>query len=272
MNKILFIGCGNMGEAILNSMLTSKIYEPSEILVSEKDPSKIKSVSEKYGIKAVAPGEIKTCGETFETVLLAVKPQNTKELPDILKSLNFNLLITILAGIKCDFFTRILGEIPVLRVMPNICIQVSKSVSGLYANKAFRKSPENSRLRETAAKIFTACGQVLWMENEEILDKITAVSGSGPAYVCYFIEALKEAAENLGFTADEAGKLAFSTFEGTVEFLEQAKITPRELRKKVTSPGGTTEKAIEHFESRELKKIIRDAVQKAFKKAQELGK
>jgi len=272
MSKVLFIGCGNMGEAILSSMLTSKIYEPAEILVSEKDTSKIKSVSETYGIKCIRPDEIKTCGKTFETVILAVKPQNSKELPELLRPLNFDLLITILAGIKCDFFTRNLGEIPVLRVMPNICIKVSKSVSGLFANNAFLQSPEKNRFRETAAKIFTSCGRVLWVENEEVLDKITAVSGSGPAYVCYFIEALKEAAEDSGFTEEDSEKLAFSTFEGTVEFLNRTGTTPRELRKKVSSPGGTTEKAVDYFESRGLKKIIRDAVQNAFKKAQELGK
>ncbi len=260
-----------MGEAILSSMLTSKIYEPSEILVSEKNPSKIKSVSETYGIKCVPPDEIKTGGKTFETVILAVKPQDSKELPEILRPLNFDLLITILAGIKCDFFTRNLGEIPVLRVMPNICMKVSKSVSGLFANKVLLKSPEKNRFREIADKIFTSCGRVFWAENEEVLDKITAVSGSGPAYVCYFIEALRDGAENLGFTEEVSEKLAFSTFEGTVEFLNRTGTTPRELRKKVSSPGGTTEKAVDYFESRGLKKIIRDAVQKCFKKAKKLG-
>jgi len=272
MGKILFIGCGNMGEAILSSIISCKIYEPSEILVSDKDPVKIKFISDKYGVKTVLPEEIKHCGKTFETALLAVKPQNSGGLPEILKPLNFDLLITILAGVKCSFFTRHLGEIPVLRVMPNICTKVSKSISGLFANKAFLESSKKDSFMKTATRIFTSCGQALWVENEEALDKITAVAGSGPAYVCYFIESLNEAARNLGFTGEESDKLSFLTFEGTVEFLKRVKITPAQLREKVTSPGGTTEKAVSIFEKMELKKIIREAVQNAFKKAQKLGK
>lgn len=261
-----------MGEAILSSIISCKIYEPSEILISDKDPVKIKFISDEYGVKSILPGEIKTCGEKFETILLAVKPRNSKEILDILGTLNFHLLITILAGVKCGFFTRNLGAIPVLRVMPNICMKVSKSISGLFANKAFLESSKKDSFMSTATKIFTSCGKVLWVENEEVLDKITAVSGSGPAYVCYFIESLNEAAKNLGFTREESEELSFLTFEGTVEFLKRAKTTPSELREKVTSPGGTTEKAISIFEKMELKKIIREAVQKAFERAQELGR
>jgi len=210
--------------------------------------------------------------DDFTAVIAAVKPQSAENIIPTLKQLRFQLLITIMAGVTCSYFTDQLGEIPVLRVMPNICIKVSKSVSAFFANKNLNASPLKTGLMDTAEKLFAASGKIIRVKNEDYIDRATAISGSGPAYAAYFTEALEEAAVSLGFTQDEAAILSKETFAGAMSYMKETGATPAEMRKKVTSPGGTTEKAICIFENNKLKETVSEACGAAYKRAQELGK
>lgn len=257
-----------MGESILASILQNGLYSSDTVSVIEADDEKRKNIGKTYGVRSVNADDIPIFEENYEIVIVAVKPQNVETIIPLLKKLNFKSLTTILAGVKCSFFTDALGKIPVIRVMPNICIKVSKSVTGIYTGK---NSADIYLIKKTE-KIFQTCGTIIRLKNEDDIDKLTAISGSGPAYVAYMVEALIHAAKSLGFSKLESEELAIGTFDGSIQYLKQTKETAEELRKKVTSPGGTTEKAIQHYDEKKIKKIIKDAVEKAFLRAQELGK
>ncbi len=270
--KILFIGCGAMGEAILSSCLKHGLYSPENVFVAESDEKKISSLTLSYGVRTMTPEEASELKDDFSAVVAAVKPQNAEDIIPVLKKIQFRMLITIMAGVNCSYFTDKLGKIPVLRVMPNICIKVSKSVSALFADENLSASPLKNELMETAEKLFSASGKIIRVKSEDYIDRVTAISGSGPAYAAYFTEALEEAAEALGFKPDEAALLSRETFEGAISYMKETGETPAVMRKKVTSPGGTTEKALKVFEDNKLKETVAAACRKAYERARELGK
>ncbi|MCD6311700.1 MAG: pyrroline-5-carboxylate reductase [Elusimicrobia bacterium] len=270
--KILFIGCGAMGEAILSSCLKNGLYAPSNIFVTETDENKIKAITLTHGVKTMTPEETAELKEDFTVVIAAVKPQKTESIIPLLKKIRFQMLITIIAGVNCSYFTDKLGKIPVLRVMPNICIKVSKSVNALFANEDLESSALNNELMDTAEKLFSASGKIIRVKSEDYIDRVTAVSGSGPAYAAYFMESVEEAAKALGFKTDEAAMLSKEIFDGAISYMRETGETPAEMRKKVTSPGGTTEKAIGIFENNKLKETVSEACRAAYERARELGK
>lgn len=270
--KILFIGCGAMGEAILSSCLKNGLYSPEEVFVAENDSKKRSEISLSYGVQTMGPEEAGRGENNISAVIASVKPQQAETIIPILKNTRFQMLITIMAGVSCSYFTDRVGEIPVLRVMPNMCVKVSKSVSALFANENLLASPFKNELMEEAEKIFSALGAVIRVKNEDDIDRATAISGSGPAYAAYFMEALEEAAAALGFSPDEAGFLSLKTFEGTLAYLNETGESAASLRKKVTSPGGTTEAAIRIFEKNKLKETVSASCRAAYERAVELGK
>jgi len=261
-----------MGEAILSSCLKNGLYAPENVFVAETDPKKISGLAVSYGVKTMTPEETSRINDELSAVIAAVKPQMAEKLIPVLEKISFQMLITIMAGVNCSYFTDKLGEIPVLRVMPNICIQVSKSVSALFANKNLNASPLKTGLMDTAEKLFAASGKIIRVKSEDYIDRATAISGSGPAYAAYFTEALEKAAVSLGFTQDEAAILSKETFAGAMSYMKETGETPAGMRKKVTSPGGTTEKAICVFENNKLKETVSEACGAAYKRARELGK
>ncbi|MCD6413864.1 MAG: pyrroline-5-carboxylate reductase [Elusimicrobia bacterium] len=268
MENLLIFGCGNMAEAILAELISKKIYNSGNIAVYDKIGEKSARLTKLYGVSRIPAGEL---AGNFGTILLAVKPQNFDEAAELLKKLKFELLITILAGTRCETFEKTLGEVPVLRVMPNIAIRVGNSVSGLFANKYLGESAKKDELRKTGEKIFSSCGEIYWFEEEKFLDKITAISGSGPGYVCFFIEAMEKAAQKLGL-GSISEKIVLETFAGTIEFLKKTKIPARKMREMITSPGGTTEQAVKFFEEEHLAEAIEKGIEKALKRAEEIGK
>ncbi|MEA2082331.1 MAG: pyrroline-5-carboxylate reductase [Elusimicrobiota bacterium] len=270
--KLLFLGCGAMGEAILSSCLQNGLYLPENIFVVDTDQRTASRIALSYGVKTVTPENSGALKDNFSAVIAAVKPQSAESIIPTLENLRFQMLITILAGVKCSYFTNKIEKLPVLRVMPNICIQVSNSVSALFANENLNSSPLKKELTETAEKIFSASGRIIWAKTEDYIDKATAISGSGPAYAAYFTEALKEAAVSLGFKPDEAELLSTGSFDGAMTYMKKTGQSAETLRKKVTSPGGTTEKAINVFENNKLKETISKACLAAYERAGELGK
>ncbi len=262
--KITFIGGGNMASAMIGGLLKQG-WPASAIGVVEIAPAAREQLEHKLKVKAFAA--LGADAAKADCIVLAVKPQQMRELAEQLRPLlKTQLVITIAAGIRLADLTRWLGYQRIVRVMPNTPALALAGISGMYAPSAVSAAD-----RAAAGKILGAVGATLWLEREEDLDAITAVSGSGPAYVFYFIEALEQAAKELGLTADAARKLALETFAGAVKLATQAGEPPATLRGRVTSKGGTTERALKSMEADRVKEIIVRAVRAAAERSRELG-
>ncbi len=203
-----------------------------------------------------------------EVVVFAVKPQQMKKAVfGVRQHCSSTLVVSIAAGIRCVDLSRWLeGHNRIVRVMPNTPALIGAGVSGLYATAGVNEAD-----RQTVETILAGSGKRVWFDREALLDAVTAVSGSGPGYVFYFIEALEEAAVRLGLDARAARLLAVETFLGASKLADGSEDKPAELRAKVTSKGGTTESAIALMESREIKAGIIAAVLQAEQRAAELG-
>lgn len=264
--KIGIIGCGNMGEAILSRL--SNILEKSvSIMASEFDAKRRDYIQSRY--KIIVETDNNEVVKFADVIILAVKP---KDIVSILKSevccgvSKNKLLISIAAGITTKYIENIVGkDVPVVRVMPNMAATIGESISSISSGSSVK--PEDIEL---AKEIFLTIGDVVEVD-EKLVDAVTAISGSGPAYFFYMIEALTEAGCAVGLKEDVAGKLVLKTALGSAKLLEMLKEPPAILRSKVTSKGGTTEAAINVFESKKFKNIIKDAVKAARARSKELS-
>lgn len=262
--KISFIGGGNMARAIIGG-LKNNGFEMAAITVMELDAQKRLQLASEFNVQTT---------ETYsdicqsEVIVLAVKPQQLKEVCSHLSSLlHAQLVISIAAGIRSVDISRWLGNYSsIVRVMPNTPAQIQAGVSALYALEHV-----SSTQRDQATTILAAVGKILWLDDEGKMDAVTAISGSGPAYVFYMIEALQEAAIGLGLKADDARILALQTFAGASLLATQSTEDIKTLRAQVTSKGGTTEQGILALESADLKSIIMKAAKAAAEKSVLLG-
>lgn len=263
--KISFIGGGNMARAIISG-LKQKGFNMATINVIELDAAKREELTNEFGVHAT---EHLPSVANSDIIVLAVKPQQLRDLAIFLASfLTEQLVISIAAGITCAALSRWLnGYNAIVRVMPNTPAQIQAGVSGLYAAEGV-----SIEQREQADQLLSAAGTTLWVDDESKIDAITAISGSGPAYVFYFIEALEQAALDLGFDADQARTLSLQTFLGASQLAaSQADIPAATLRAQVTSKGGTTERAILSMEQADIKPAIIQAAHAAAERARELG-
>ena len=263
--RIAFIGGGNMARAIIGGLLAKDAAKAEEMLVVEPDSSGRLRLLAEYGVKAVE----KPVAELAHAhaVILAVKPQNMKEAAEALKSVaGDSLFITIAAGIRVGDLARWLGRTRVVRTMPNTPALVHAGVTGMYAPAEVGENDRN-----LAERLLASVGATLWFENESDLDAVVAVSGSGPAYVFYAIEALEEAARKAGLPEGASRSLALWTFVGATKLAIERGEEPAALRAQVTSKGGTTEAAIRVLEAAEVKKHFGEAVEAARKRSVELG-
>lgn len=261
--KLAFIGGGNMAYALIVG-LKNKQVAMSDILVIEPDASKWPQLTQ-LGVQVSA--ELADVSN-YDVILLAIKPQQLSALAKTLAPiLTTQLVISIAAGIRLGDLSRWLGSYPtIVRAMPNTPAQIQAGVTGLYA------LPNVSEKHIALAdQILQAAGSTLWLDSEEKLDAVTAISGSGPAYVFYLIEALQTAALELGLSDDEAKQLSIATFKGA-SLLADASTTPIDiLRTQVTSKGGTTEQGLLSLENSQVKQAITLAAQKACQRAKTLG-
>lgn len=261
--KLAFIGGGNMAYALIVGLKNRQVVM-SNILVIERDASKWGQL-EQLGVQVSA--ELADVSN-YDVIVLAIKPQ---QLPALAKTLapilTTQLVISIAAGIRLGDLSRWLDNYPtIIRAMPNTPAQIQAGVTGLYALPDV--SEKNIAL---ADQILKAAGSTLWLDSEEKLDAVTAISGSGPAYVFYLIEALQTAALELGLSDDEAKQLSIATFKGA-SLLADASTTPIDiLRTQVTSKGGTTEQGLLSLENSQVKQAITLAAQKAYQRAKTLG-
>ncbi|POB00240.1 pyrroline-5-carboxylate reductase [Chromobacterium sinusclupearum] len=245
--QITFIGGGNMAGAIIGGLARQGGHR---IHVVEHQQDKLDQLAADFGCSGgqTLPASL----SANDVVVLAVKPQQLRELClELAPRLNGALVVSIAAGIRLDALRRWLGSGRIVRVMPNTPAMVGKGVSGLYADAAIAAAD-----RQAAEIIMRAAGLTVWLDDETGIDDITCVSGSGPAYVFYFIESMIEAALKAGFAEAQARELVLATFDGAVELARQSPLPVATLRQNVMSKGGTTERAIARFEAEGVKAAI----------------
>lgn len=277
-NKIGFIGCGNMAEAIIGALIRSDLFKPESIHGSDANTNRLGFIAEKYGIQTAADNV--RVFDACDIIILAVKPQFMNDvLAEITSAASYpdtagKLVISIAAGISLQKFENALYQpipdenrktIPIIRVMPNTPSLVLSGMSGMSPNR-YAGRDEIALTR----KILESMGRVIQVE-EKFLDAVTAVSGSGPAYVFFFIESMIQAGVELKLSEEESRLLTIETFKGALTLLEKSGESPEELRKKVTSPGGTTEAALNVMHEKALKEIIKSAIRAAAHRSEELS-
>jgi pyrroline-5-carboxylate reductase len=272
-----FIGAGNMAEAIIAGMTGTGLFMADSIIACDKSKERLISLEEKYGIRISESNR-----DVFlksNIVILAVKPQNMKEVLEEIKPdqkvCDRKIIISIAAGIKTGFIEKILFSgidenqknlFAVSRTMPNTPGLAGAGITGICFNSSM--SEEDI---QTVRNIFGSIGKIIPC-SEDAMDAVTAMTGSGPAYVFYFIESMMEAGKKLGFTEEESLFLAIETVKGSVKLMESSSESPEILRKKVTSPGGTTEAGIGKMESCGVKKGIVEGVLAAAERSAELSR
>lgn len=258
--KIAVIGAGNMGEAIIRGIINSKI------IVSDIKKKRLKKL--KQILKITVAADNKDAVKKAGIIILAIKPQNVHtvlmEIADTVTSKK--LVISIAAGITTKKIEKAFsGKIAVVRVMPNTPALVGMGMSVVCPGKYAK-----SKHIRIATRIFSAMGEIIVIKKERLMDAVTAVSGSGPAYVYLFIESLIKSARKIGLAKTIAEKLVLQTLKGALELLDKTGKEPFELRRQVTSPGGTTEAALKVFYKKGFQKLIESAVSEACRKSKEL--
>jgi len=263
--KITFIGGGNMAVALIGGM-KKKGFSAAAMQVIEPAPAARDRLTEAFGVRC-APA-IDAAALNCEVLILAVKPQQMREaLAPLAGKLRDQLVISIAAGLRIGDLSRWLGgHHRLVRTMPNTPALIGAGITALCADAAVSADG-----REKAEKILAAVGHTLWIEDEAQMDAVTAVSGSGPAYVFYFIEALEAAARELGFADDAARLLAVETFLGATQLANSSKDAVALLRERVTSKGGTTEAALKSFDADQIRAAIVRGVHAAATRGGELG-
>jgi pyrroline-5-carboxylate reductase len=264
--KIAFIGGGNMGEAILSAVIKNKLAVASDIAVSEIVEARRSDLEKKY--KVIATNDNIEVVQNKEVIVLAVKPQVLAEVSSVLKGQlkPDQLIISIMAGKSIATIRAGLEHNCIVRSMPNTPAQIGEGIT------VWTATPQvTDQQKKWTASILGAMGIEIYADDEKYLDMTTAISGSGPAYVFLFVESLVAAAIKLGFTPEVASKLVLQTLLGSGQLLQKSGKTPQELRRMVTSPGGTTAEAIAQFEKGGFADLVEKAVIAAYEKAKKLG-
>jgi pyrroline-5-carboxylate reductase len=264
--KIAFIGGGNMAEAMLSAILAQKLASAGDISVSDIAEARRDYIRQKYGVSV--NGDNRLTVQDKEIVILAIKPQVLAQVMEGLKGRlkPSQLVISIIAGKNIATLRGGLAHDNIVRSMPNTPAQIGEGMTVWSATP--QVSPAQ---RKEAASILSAMGIEIFADEEKYLDMATAVSGSGPAYVFLFAESLMSAAEKLGFTPEISQKMVMQTLLGSIHLLKGSGQPPQELRRRVTSPGGTTAAAIAAFEQGKFQELVAEAVSAAYEKAKVLG-
>ena len=263
--KITFIGGGNMAVALIGG-LRRQGFSAAGMQVVEPFAQSRERLTESFGVRCTAA--VDAAALNCEVLVLAVKPQQLREaVAPFSGKLDNQLVVSIAAGLRMTDISRWLGNYhKLVRTMPNTPALIGAGVSGLCADPSV-----DLEGRTNAEKILKAVGSTVWIDNEEQMDAVTAVSGSGPAYVFYFLEAMEAAALNLGFDARSARRLTVETFLGAARLAEQSSESISTLRQRVTSKGGTTEAALLSFGASGIAAAIEHGIIAAEARGRELG-
>ena len=267
MKKLAFIGAGSMAEAMISGIVKSKLLSGEKIWVTNRsNQEKLDCLKEKYGVNGTY--DLKELLEGADAVILAMKPKEAASgIQQINAYLSDNtLLISVLAGVSIESIELLAKKkIPVVRAMPNTSATVGKSATGLAINA--QVSDEQKQLVQT---IFETVGLTTFV-NEDQLDAVTGLSGSGPAYIYYLIEAMDKGAEEIGLEQQMAKKLIVQTLLGAAEMVAKSAKSPQQLRTEVTSPGGTTEAGIKVLESYKVQEAFINCIKEATAQSKRLG-
>ena len=252
-----------MGEAILSCLIANKIYQPSEVCVSDPMPERRDLISQKYGVE-VTPNNL--VAAEAEIMLLAVKPQSLSAAAIGLANAPAPCILSILAGVTLAQLETMFPEKAIIRAMPNTPAQVGAGVTAIASNQLVTATQ-----RDAVHKIFNAVGTVVEV-NESLMNAVTGLSGSGPAYVALVIEAMADGGVAAGLPRAIAMQLATQTVLGTAQLITETKLHPAQLKDQVTSPAGTTIAAIAQLEKAGIRSAMIEAVLAATRRADELGK
>ena len=267
MYKVGFIGAGNMAEALIKGLLISKVFNKKEITASDISEERESYISKKYGVNINKNN--KALVKESEIVILSVKPNNIKTVvKEISSGLSTNkILISIAAGMTTSIIGKALGKnSKVVRVMPNTPALVLEAASAIYFG-----SKLNEKDKEQVQKIFGAIGKTFTVEKEELMNGITALSGSGPAFVSLFIEALSDGGVKTGLPRDTALQLAVQTVLGTAKLISEENIHPAALKDMVSSPAGTTIEGLAELEVNGFRGNVISAIEAAERRSRQLA-
>ena len=268
MNKVAFIGAGNMARAIIIGLVNSGVT-PSDIIVSNPSEPKRLALAEEFGVLQTSDN---TKAATFaDIIVLSVKPHFISDVCQHLAQqcdISSKLFVSVAAGRTVEQIqTALLCNAPVVRVMPNTPSQLGLGMSGLFA------SPEvNDEHKAASAKLMSAVGKIIWLDEERKINDIIAVAGSAPAYFFLFMEAMETQAKLLGFSDEDSRMLVQQTALGAAQMVAHNDVPISTLRNNVTSKGGTTHAAIEQFKADGIEKMVANAMNAAINRAEEKAK
>ncbi|WP_306519085.1 pyrroline-5-carboxylate reductase [Rheinheimera sp.] len=267
-NTIAFIGAGNMARSVI-AALVKQGYPKENIIATNPTTPKLDALAADFGIE-VSTDNIKAV-KLADVIVLCVKPQMMAQVctellagaPEIFEK----LFVTVAAGLPVAHYQRWLGEeVRLVRAMPNTPAQVGLGVTGLFPHRL------SNYEKSFVDQLFSGCGITSWLEKESQINDIIAVTGSAPAYFFYFMQAIQQGAEELGFAAEEARAMVVQTALGAATLALQSPLSFAELRAQVTSKGGTTHEAIERFKQGDLEALVQNAMKAAITRAEEMAK
>lgn len=263
--KISFIGGGNMATALIGG-LAGRLTAGANIHVVDINADALQKLRQQFGVMTAET--IDDAIAKSDVIVLAVKPQQMKTVVAQLQPfVSSQLVLSIAAGIRAVDLSRWMnGHDAIVRTMPNTPALIGKGITGMVATAGV-----SAQQREAADAILRAVGQTVWLDDEALIDPVTAVSGSGPAYVFYFIEAMQQAAQEMGLSAEQGTQLAIATFVGASQLAAQSSEPISVLRDRVTSKGGTTHAALTSMEASGVKDAIGRAMKAAAARGKELG-
>lgn len=265
--KLLVIGAGNMGLTYAQGMARSQWFTRRKLMIYDINPQLVARLK-KEGTFDVRE-QLEDCLPEADIVFLAVKPFHAEELFANIKSMinPQQVFVSLMAGVTIDYIKDQLNAEKVVRTMPNLPAKVGKGIT------SYTESKEVSKVELlTVRSLLDTTGESIHVDDETFIDKSTGISGSGPAYVFYFMQSMLEAALKMGFSEHDSKVLVSNTFEGAVELFHQSDLSPVTWMKRVASKGGTTQAALDSMEDNNIKALIEEAAYAAFNRAVELGK
>ena len=264
--KVLVIGAGNMGLTYAEGMAKSSLLNKRKLMIYDISSEKITTLKKDPLFDVYE--NIEDCLPQADMVFVAVKPYHCEELLERIKPMinPEQIFVSLMAGVTIDKIQTLLGTKKVIRTMPNLPAKVGKGVTSYTGAK------EVSRVEMLMVRnLLDTTGESIKVENENFIDASTGISGSGPAYVFYFMQSMLEAALKMGFSSNDSKILVSSTFEGAVELFNQSDLSPNSWMDRVASKGGTTRAALDSMEDNNVKELIKEAAYAAFDRAVELG-
>jgi len=264
--RITLVGVGNLGSAIARSLVRAR--KKDELLLIEKHKHKRSQLESDYGCRVLGALSEECVVGAGELLILCVKPQDAFAVTTTIAPFVSSeaIVLSVMAGVRVSSLCEQLKNSKIVRAMPNLGASIEESATGYYCSPAV-----GSAERLMVEEVISSFGRTWSVDREEVIDALTAVAGTGPAYLCWLGEQVERLAVELGISAAEAHQIVLQTFRGTVLFLEQSSLSFAELRRRVTSPQGTTAAALSVLEERGAHHAVGDAVAAACRRAKELG-